>query len=160
MFLGACPRRGLRRVVGPGLLSLFATACTPAETQPTVTIAATATAAPAASTTHVAAAAVTMPPPPPSNGPKSIPGTTIRFKGGDGSTMHAAIVIMGAKGEQDGTAAEYKYLDLLLPDTSHTVRSQALLEDGGRSFDRLDVQLAGGKSMTVFFDITDYFGKF
>jgi 6-phosphogluconolactonase len=26
-FLFACPRRGLRRVVGPGLLSLFATAC-------------------------------------------------------------------------------------------------------------------------------------
>jgi len=29
-----------------------------------------------------------------------------------------------------------------------------------RSFDRLDVELGGGKSMTVFFDITDYFGKF
>ena len=134
-------------------------ACGPAATQPTVTIAATSSAPPPASTATVAAA-LTMPPPPPSNGPKSIPGTTIRFLGGDGSSMHAAIVIKGAKGEQDGTAAEYKYLDLLLPDVSHTVRSQALLEDAGRSFDRLDVELASGKSMTVFFDITDYFGKF
>lgn len=134
-------------------------ACTPAQTQPTVTIAATVT-PPPATTTSSAAAALTMPPPPPSNGPKRIPGTSIRFEGGDGSSMHAAVVIKGAKGEQDGTAAEYKYLDLLLPDTSHTVRSQALLEDGGRSFDRLDVELGGGKSMTVFFDITDYFGKF
>jgi hypothetical protein len=134
-------------------------ACTPAETQPTVTIAATPLPPPPASTTS-AAPALTMPPPPPSNGPKGIPGTSIRFVGGDGTSMHAAIVIKGAKGEQDGTAAEYKYLDLLLPDVSHNVRGQALLEDGGRSFDRLDVELAGGKSMTVFFDITDYFGKF
>jgi hypothetical protein len=134
-------------------------ACSPAATQPTVTIAASAS--PASVVTVAAAApALTMPPPPPSNGPKGIPGTSIRFLGGDGTSMHAAVVIKGAKGEQDGTAAEYKYLDLLLPDVSHTVRSQALLEDGGRSFDRLDVELAGGKSMTVFFDITDYFGKF
>jgi hypothetical protein len=133
--------------------------CTHAETQPTVTIAATVVPPPATSTS-VAAPALTMPPPPPSNGPKSIPGTSIRFVGGDGSSMHAAIVIKGAKGEQDGTAAEYKYLDMLLPDVSHTVRGQALLEDAGRSFDRLDVEIAGGKSMTVFFDITDYFGKF
>jgi hypothetical protein len=128
-----------------------------AQTQPTVTIAAvptpttTATVAPATSTTTAAAT---------SNGPKGIPGTTIRFGGGDGSSMKAAIVILGAKGERDGTAAEYKYLDLLMPDVSHTVRGQALLEDNGRSYDRLDVEMAGGKSMNVFFDITDYFGKF
>ena len=134
-------------------------ACSPAETQPTVTIATTAP--PPAIVKAAAPTALTMPPsPPPSNGPKRIPGTPIRFEGGDGSSMHAAIVIKGAKGEQDGTAAEYKYLDMLLPDVSHTVRSQALLEDAGRSFDRLDVELASGKSMTMFFDITDYFGKF
>ena len=144
--------------MGRVVFCILLAACGPAATQPTVTIAATA---PPPATVHAAAATtLTMPPPPPSNGPKSIPGTTIRFVGGDGSSMHAAIVIKGAKGEQDGTAAEYKYLDLLLPDVSHTVRSQALLEDAGRSFDRLDVELAGGKSMTVFFDITDYFGKF
>jgi hypothetical protein len=137
---------------------MFLCACGAAETQPTVTIAATA---PPPAVVHAAAGtALTMPPPPPSNGPKRIPGTPIRFEGGDGTSMHAAVVIRGAKGEQDGTAAEYKYLDLLLPDVSHTVRSQALMEDAGRSFDRLDVELAGGKSMTVFFDITDYFGKF
>jgi hypothetical protein len=126
-----------------------------AQTQPTVTIAAVP-----ATVVVVAPAASTAPPATTSHGPQSIPGTTIRFAGGDGSSMKAAIVILGAKGERDGTAAEYKYLDLLMPDASHTVRGQALLEDNGRSYDRLDVEMAGGKSMNVFFDITDYFGKF
>jgi hypothetical protein len=127
-----------------------------AQTQPTVTIAAV----PTPTTTTTIAPVASSAPSAPSNGPKGIPGTTIRFAGGDGSSMKAAILILGAKGERDGTAAEYKYLDLLMPDVSHTVRGQALLEDNGRSFDRLDVEMAGGKSMNVFFDITDYFGKF
>jgi hypothetical protein len=138
---------------------MFLAACSPVETQPTVTIAATVTPPPPPASSH-AAAALTMPPPPPSHGPKQIPGTSIRFEGGDGSSMHAAIIIKGAKGEQDGTDAEYKYLIMFMPDISKSVRSQALLEDAGRTFDRLDVELAGGKRITLFFDITDYFGKF
>jgi hypothetical protein len=136
---------------------MFLFACGGAQTQATVTIAATVP-SPSATVAVPASSSSTLTTH--ATGPQRIPGTSIRFTGGDGTSMKSAIVILGAKGEQDGTGAEYKYLDLLLPDVSHTVRGQALLEDSGRSYDRLDVQLTGGKSMTVFFDITDYFGKF
>jgi hypothetical protein len=94
--------------------------------------------------------------------PTSVPGTSIRFEGGDGSSIAQAIVIRGAKGESDGVAAEYKYLEMLYgpKGDGHNVQGQALLENGGRSFDKLDVDLKDGRTIAVFFDISDYFGKF
>lgn len=132
-----------------------------AQTQPPVTIvqpAATAPPAPVAGSLQPPASAAA------STGtrPTSIPGTSIRFEGGDGSSVAQAIVIRGAKGESDGVAAEYKYLEMVYgpKGQGHDVRGQALLENGGRSFDKLDVDLKDGRSIAVFFDITDYFGKF
>jgi hypothetical protein len=95
--------------------------------------------------------------------PTSLPGTSIRFAGGDGTTLERAIVIHGAQGESDGVAAEYAYLELVYgpKDVEQRVTSQALMEKNGRSYDRLDVTLLkAGSSTKVYFDITDYFGKF
>jgi len=144
------------------VLLVFLTSCGggAAQTQPPVTIAqpsATAAPPPVEGTLQQPTTPTTA-----GSRPTSIPGTSIRFEGGDGSNIKQAIVIKGAKGESDGVAAEYKYLEMLYgpKGQGHNVRGQALMENGARSFDKLDVDLKDGRSISVFFDITDYFGKF
>jgi hypothetical protein len=93
--------------------------------------------------------------------PTSLPGSPIRFGGGDGSSKEAAIVILGALGESDGVESEYRYLDLLYgprPGGWMMVR-QSLTEEKGKSYDALEIE-QGMNSKTVYFDITAYFGKF
>ena len=92
---------------------------------------------------------------------RKLAGTSICFAGGQGTSTKDAIVIQGAHGETDGVAAEYKYLDDLYGPRGqgYVVQSQSLLEDAGKSFDRLDIQV-NGQPTAVYFDITDYFGKF
>jgi hypothetical protein len=93
----------------------------------------------------------------------TLPGTSIRFSGGDGSSARAAIKILGAKGESEGVAAEYRYLDLAIgPRASGAWQSmrQSLLEESGRQIDALEIRHADGRTETVYFDITEYFGKF
>ena len=92
---------------------------------------------------------------------KRLPDSSICFSGGDGGSIEHAVVILGAKGEQDGVAAEYKYLEMLYGPrgAGYTVSSQSLLEQNGKSYDRLDIEVKG-KPLGVFFDISDYFGKF
>jgi len=106
-------------------------------------------------------------PPQPTAPPKTaactrkLEGTSICFAGGQGTSTKDAIVIQGAHGEADGVAAEYKYLDDLYGPRGqgYVVQSQSLLDDAGKSFDRLDIQFQG-QPKAVYFDITDYFGKF
>ena len=114
------------------------------------------TAAPLPTTTADAppptATTQTDPTPPP-------PTTGIHFSGGDGSSVEKAIVILGAKGERDGVAAEYSYVEKHLGLSRNDVVSQSLLDKNGRSFDMLQLKTAQG-SRQLYFDITDYFGKF
>lgn len=92
--------------------------------------------------------------------PTTLPGTTIRFEGGAGTSVDDAIVIRGAHGEEDGTGAEYKYLEMVYGPrgSGYKVAGQSLMNQNGKSFDRLDVEV-NGKPLAVYFDITDYFGK-
>jgi hypothetical protein len=94
-------------------------------------------------------------------GPKELPGTAIRFAGGDGSSLEKAILIHGAHGEVDGAASEYQYIALLYgPQGQHwRTKQQSLLNDKGRQFDELEID-HDGKAESFFFDITEYFGKF
>lgn len=80
----------------------------------------------------------------------------ITFTGGDGSSLAAAIHIVGAVGEDDGVASEYQWIGAHRPGAK--VLLQALVMDGGRAYDILTIR-DGAASERVFFDITDYFGK-
>ena len=84
--------------------------------------------------------------------------TGIHFAGGDGSSVEKAIVILGAKGEGDGVAAEYDYVEQHLGLSRRDVVSQSLLDKNKHAFDMLELRTAQG-SRQVYFDITDYFGK-
>lgn len=113
---------------------------------------------------EVASSASASKSPPPAAhvaGPKlaSLPGTSIRFDGGDGSAKDKAIKILGAKGEQDGVAAEYQYLDAVFGKGSWKPKGQSLLEEDGRKIDAIDF-VRDGHDDTLYFDISDYFGKF
>jgi len=134
-----------------------------AETRGEVTVTPTPTATATTTATAQPAASGSLPQP---SGHATctdqLAGTSICFAGGKGTSMQDAIVILGAKGEPDGVAAEYKYLERLYgrKGVGHTVEDQSLLNDKGRSYDKLGVHLKDGRTLDVYFDITDYFGKF
>ncbi|MBC8095103.1 MAG: hypothetical protein H7Y43_04760 [Akkermansiaceae bacterium] len=80
------------------------------------------------------------------------------FSGGDGSTIKQAVVITEATGVKTGVRAEYGWLHQHYP--GYRLRGQGLRHQGGRSYDEMRIVTADGKSRTVFFDITSFFGKY
>ena len=82
----------------------------------------------------------------------------IVFEGGDGSSIEKAVVIKNAKNEQEGVGAESQWIRKIHPGWSKG--RQAELEDSGRNYDRIEYTTPGGEKETIFFDITDFFGKF
>ena len=80
----------------------------------------------------------------------------VTFAGGDGSSLEKAIIVKGAT-EQTGVDAEYAYLAQHYP--GYKLGRQSLQHVKGRSYDVLDFTTADGKKMTIFFDITEFFGK-
>lgn len=109
----------------------------------------------------------------PSVAPKLAPSTTpataadipvpglapgVHFAGGDGSSQEKAVVVLGAN-ESSGVQAEYLWLAAHFP--GYQRGQQGLIQgQGGKSYDVLDFTTADGAKRTIYFDITDYFGKF
>jgi hypothetical protein len=81
----------------------------------------------------------------------------ITYGGGPGDTAATAIVILGAQGSSDGVQAEYDWLAQNRDGAQ--VLEQALLSEGDRMFDMLTIRWQGREEQ-VFFDITDFFGRF
>ena len=81
----------------------------------------------------------------------------ISFQGGNGTSITTAVVILGAAGSPDGVAAEYQWIAANRPGAQ--VLGQALAQNGDRLYDVLTIR-TGDKVEEVFFDITDFFGKF
>ncbi|MEZ0257244.1 MAG: hypothetical protein ACAI37_18325 [Chthoniobacter sp.] len=81
----------------------------------------------------------------------------VSYSGGDGSSFAKAVVIHGAT-EQTGVDAEYGYLAKHYPGSRSG--KQSLTAHGGRHFDLLEFTTADGKKRQIYFDITEFFGKF
>ena len=77
--------------------------------------------------------------------------------GGDGASMATAIVI-DARNEADGVAAEYAWLREHFPG-AHGVNQSLLTPAGGRVYDALEFTARDGTKHTVYFDISRFFGK-
>jgi hypothetical protein len=75
----------------------------------------------------------------------------------DGSSFEKAIVIT-AGSETIGIRGEYEYLDKTYP--NYKRGSQSLYNKNGKAYDMLHITLADGTSKDVYFDITDFFGKY
>src|SRR5690349_20003041 len=91
--------------------------------------------------------------------PSSPPASATRavvFSAGDGSSIEKAVIVQ-ASNENDGVAAEYKWLKEHYP--GYARGNQSLMNSGGRAYDRLEITTSNGQPLSVFFDITSFFGK-
>lgn len=84
----------------------------------------------------------------------------IRFEGGDGSSFATAILIKGAANEGEGVAAERTYVVLRHPDWDPREIDTALMEDNGRTYDLSRFRGRDGVQHALYFDISEFFGKF
>ena len=75
--------------------------------------------------------------------------------------MERAVIIRGAPNEALGVQAEYRYLarEFGRPGVDWEPVGQGLVERGGRAYDEMHIKLADGSERTIFFDITQFFGK-
>lgn len=80
----------------------------------------------------------------------------ITYSGGDGSSFEKAVIILGADATS-GVKAEYQYLQKKFP--GYQPGSQSLVEHDKRMYDVLEISTPSGPKK-VYFDITDFFGKF
>jgi hypothetical protein len=93
---------------------------------------------------------------------KGFQGSGVSFVGGQGDSLESAIIIKGAPNTRTGIAAETLYLEKKYGqrDIRWKKFDQALLHKDGRHFDSIDVILIKEKrTMTIYFDITDFYGK-
>ncbi len=82
----------------------------------------------------------------------------VTYLGGDGSSIEQAIIIKGAPNEHVGVSSEYKWLHGRYP--LFKKKAQSLLPRSDRYYDKLEIILGTGEVKSIFFDITEYFGKF
>ena len=81
----------------------------------------------------------------------------VKYSGGDGSSAKTAVIVT-APDEDKGVAAEYAYLAKHFP--GYATRSQSLTHEDKKIYDKIDFKTKDGRAMTIFFDITGFFGKF
>ncbi len=86
----------------------------------------------------------------------------ITLSGGPGDTMATAIVIKGAKSSQDGIPAEYYFLEKKYDkmQVDWKLSRQSLMHQGGKHYDRMQIELKDGAKKDAYSAITDFFGKF
>jgi len=78
------------------------------------------------------------------------------YSGGDGSSYEQAVVIKGAKDEEAGVAAERAWLEQRYP--GFQKGRQSLMSSGGKHYDLIEITTREGHK-SVYFDITEFFGK-
>jgi hypothetical protein len=85
----------------------------------------------------------------------------ITFKGGPGDTPATAVVITGAPNSRVGIDAEYYYLGKKFGqrNVDWKLKRQSVIHEKGKVYDRMDLELKDGSKKTVFFDISEFFGK-
>lgn len=75
----------------------------------------------------------------------------------DGSSFEKAVVIH-EKSESKGIAAEYAWIRANYPGSA--VLGQSLLVHKRKPYDRINIKTSDGREMSIYFDISDFYGKF
>jgi hypothetical protein len=81
---------------------------------------------------------------------------TVSYSGGDGSSFAKAIVIK-APDEVSGLNAEYTYISIHYGRYEKVIQGLSLMKE--RTFDIITFKTSDGKKHTLYFDITDFYGK-
>lgn len=82
----------------------------------------------------------------------------VSFEGGDGLSLDQAVIIKTGGGEMVGVAAEYQWLRERYP--GYKRLAQALVDQGASKYDDLEILMPDGRRFHVYFDISDFFGKY
>jgi hypothetical protein len=82
------------------------------------------------------------------------------FMGGDGATKESAIII-NAIYTTVGIQAELEYIESLYGEKGRDweLKKQALISENTRSYDLIKITLSNGSQKTIYFDITNFYGK-
>lgn len=80
----------------------------------------------------------------------------VRFEGGNGNSINQAVIIK-APNELTGVRAEYEWIREHYP--GWELEQQETISIQGRTYDMMDFRTPGGIDRTLYFDITDFFGK-
>ena len=83
--------------------------------------------------------------------------TPLSYSGGDGSSHEQAVIIRGARDTETGIDAENAWIRQRHAGAQKTM--QALESVGRRHYDVIRLTLSDGQTKSVYFDITDFFGK-
>jgi len=84
------------------------------------------------------------------------PLTGVTFSGGDGSSIEKAVIIK-APNNFIGVRAEYDWIKKNHPNWQ--LKEQSLLNVRSKVYDKMVFQTPQGQPATIYFDITDFFGK-
>jgi hypothetical protein len=85
----------------------------------------------------------------------------VTYRGGTGESLDDAIVIQGVMDTNEGVASEYQYLSEKFGQRGidWELARQELIVNGEKQFDKLDIRLSNGITKTIYFNITEFFGK-
>ena len=75
----------------------------------------------------------------------------------DGSSFEKAIVIQ-ARNENDGVSAEYAWIRQHYPGCK--INGQSLVDHNKKPYDLIKIKTSDGRDLTIYFDISNFFGKF
>ena len=81
----------------------------------------------------------------------------IRFGGGDGILLEQAVVILNAENTKQGVAVENLWMKWKFGGSKKLEQQLSTVEE--RQYDVVTVELAGGERQEIWFDITDFYGK-
>jgi hypothetical protein len=85
----------------------------------------------------------------------------VKYEENSGKSMESAIRILDVSNSMEGIQAEYAYLSKMFGERGKDwdLVMQALMEEGGKSYDMMTVKLSDGAEKIVYFDITEFYGK-
>jgi hypothetical protein len=75
----------------------------------------------------------------------------------DGSSFEKAILIK-EKNEMAGIDAEYAWIKQNYPDSK--LKGQSLVNHDNKPYDIIKIKTSDGKELSIYFDISNFFGKF
>ncbi len=81
----------------------------------------------------------------------------VRFEGGDGTSLEQAVVILGAQKTKEGIAAENLWIKWKDEGARELEEQLSTVEE--RHYDVVTIELSSGAKVEIWFDITDFFGK-
>jgi hypothetical protein len=76
----------------------------------------------------------------------------------DDGLSYATAIVITEKSEMTGTKAEYEWIRSNY--SNYKIKGQALHNQEHKAFDIITIVLADGKELPLYFDISNFFGKF